>query len=948
MEGAGYMSLESRARVAIDEKLRQAGWLVQDLGQMDISAGQGVAIREFPLSTGKADYLLVVHGEAVGVIEAKRSGTTLSGVKEQSAQYQTGLPHRASQIRFSRLPLPFSYETTDVEIFFTNDLEPDARSRSVFHYHRPETLAEWLRRAPDGVPKEQNDLLRSRLRCMPPLLDEGLRNCQYEAITELERSLAQNRPRALIQMATGSGKTYMAISSIYRLLRFGKAKRVLFLVDRTNLAIQTLNEFQQYTTVDTRRRFTEIYEVQHLQGDSFDGSSEVCITTIQRLYSILTGKPLEKEAEEVSAFEQVYDDEEAGKQPRTVTYNPAVPLEFFDAIFVDECHRSIYSEWRPVLEYFDAFTLGLTATPEKRAYAFFNGNIVYEYSQAQSVADGVNVDYEVYRLGTDITVHGSKVVRGNMLTYRNKQTREKTYETLKDDLIYESRHLDDAVVAVDQIRTIIRAYRDALFTELFPERAANPVVPKTLIFAKDDKHAEDILHIVREEFGKGNDFAKKITYNVSGVKPYELINQFRNSYDPRIVVSVDMISTGTDIKPLEVLIFMRAIKSRTLFEQMRGRGCRIISNDALRKVTPGRSSKTHYVVFDAVGITALPLQFPNPPLERKPRVSLAELMEQVAKGNYEEANLTSLARRLGRLVNYAKTKEDAEALRSLTGGTLPELAGGLLKALDYDQQLARAQQISGQANPPASVLEEAELQLTQEATQAFKNPEVRDLILTFARREKQAIDDISQDEVTFHGFDEDAPNQTVLSFRALIEQEANKKQIELFEQALNRPMSVPLSADIQAVARDITLPLPNLDTDNIARIWRAYQRLEADHVRGIGGRYDTDQIALIRYTIERETNPQAILEPFQDTINRRFNQWLATQQRTFTPLQHWWLDRIRDRIITDLQCRLANLNSGLGTKEGGRIGATNAFGGEMELAKIVRELNEKLLERQSA
>src|SRR5258707_9120568 len=314
-------------------------------------------------------------------------------------------------------------------------------------------------------------------------------------------------------MDTGRGKTYMAVSSIYRLLKYGKAKRVLFLVDRTNLATQTLNQFQQYMTPDDGRKFTELYNVQLLQGNSFDATSVVCISTIQRLHSILTGKPLEKDEEEVSAFEVEDDDEEEpAKPPRVVTYNPAVPLEYFDVIFVDECHRSIYAEWKPVLQYFDAFTVGLTATPENRAYAFFNRNLVYEYSQAESVVDGVNVDYEVYRLRTQMTEQGGKVERGNVLVYRNKQTRAQTYETLKDDLIYEGRHVDDAVVAVDQIRTIIQAYRDALFTDLFPERNKDTSpVPKTLIFAKDDQHAEDILRIVREEFAGGNDFAKKIT-----------------------------------------------------------------------------------------------------------------------------------------------------------------------------------------------------------------------------------------------------------------------------------------------------------------------------------------------------------------------------------------------------------------------------------------------------
>jgi type I restriction enzyme R subunit len=933
------MALESDARVKIDEKLKQAGWIIQNLDQLNVSAGQGIAVREFPLSMGRADYLLVVDGEAVGVVEAKKAGTTLSGIKEQSALYQGAQPLRPTPIRFLRTPLPFSYETTDVETYFTNDLETEALSRKVFHFHQPATMAKWLEKAPVRVFNEQNDLLRSLLRRMPSLPRADLRPCQYDAITNLERSFTENRSRALIQMATGSGKTYMAVSSIYRLIKHARARRVLFLVDRTNLARQTYNQFQQFLTPDSARKFTELYNVQRLQDNHIDGTPEVCITTIQRLYSILTSQPLDQEAEEVSLFEKE-NDEEQEKQTRLVSYNPALPVEYFDVIFIDECHRSIYSEWRPALEYFDAFLVGLTATPENRAFAFFKRNLVYEYSQAQSVADSVNVDYDVYRLKTKITEQGSKVERGNVLPYRNKQTRERIYETLGDDLIYEGRHLDRDVMTPDQIRTVIRAYKDVLFTELFPGRSE---VPKTLIFAKNDYHAEDIVGIVREEFGKGNDFAQKITYR-SGGKPEELINQFSHRYNPRIAVSVDMISTGTDVKPLEVLLFMRPIKSRTLYEQMRGRGCRTIQDDEFNLITPSSGSKTRYILFDAIGVTE-GLKSDNPPLERRPSVSTEDLMKQVANGNYGDATMLTLAGRLGRLVKYV-TPDDYETLEKLTNGTLQELAEGLLTSLDYDAQLARAQQISGQEDPAASILEEAALQLAQEATQAFKSQELRDLILQLQRRENQAIDDISLDIVTNQGFNEEQARQDIVSFRARMEE--NKEKIDLFDLALSRPIGTSLTESIQSVARAIEIPTIGLNRNGIDRTWRAYQKLEAARVRGAGTRrLMTDIIALIRYTMQRETDESVILEPFQNTVNRRFAQWIAEQERlrqqAFSAEQHWWLDRIRDRIATDLQCEERDLDGGSGFDKGGRLGAANAFGSEQELKAILRELNERLV-----
>lgn len=936
------MPLESDARIIIDAMLVQAGWAVQDFDNINVAPGRGVAIREFPLSTGIADYLLVIGMEAVGVIEAKKQGWTLTGVKEQSALYQGGQPLQSTPIRFPYTPLPFSYEATDVEIQFTNDLEPDARSRRVFHFHQPQTLAAWLENAPVGIPNEQNDLLRSRLRRLPDLPRVDLRQCQYEAITELERSFAANRPRALVQMATGSGKTYMAVSNIYRLIKFGGAKRILFLVDRTNLAQQTLIQFQQYVTPDSGRKFTDLHIVQHLQDNRFDPASEVCITTIQRLYSILTGRPLEKDdEEEQSLFEQEDPRQEEPKQARIVSYNPAVPIEYFDVIFIDECHRSIYAEWKPVLDYFDAFLVGLTATPENRAFAFFNRNLVYEYSQAEAVADGVNVDYDVYRLSTRITQQGSKVEHGNMLYFRNKQTRARTYEQLEDDLVYEGRHLDRDVVAPDQIRTVLSAYRDALFTELFPGRKE---VPKTLIFAKNDYHADDIVQIVREVFGKGNDFAQKITYRVTGAKPDELIRRFRINYNPRIVVSVDMISTGTDIKPLEVLLFMRSIKSRTFFEQMKGRGCRAMMDEEFRLITPDGGSKVRYVLFDAVGVTN-GLKTDLPPLERKPSNPLDELMKRVANGNYEDDTMVTLAGRLGRLIKRM-TPDDYELLENLTGGTLQDLADGLLDAVDYDRQLARAQANSGQEDPPASALEEAALQLAQQATQAFRRQEVRDLLLLLQRRDKQAIDDISMDVVTSQGFDEESARREIANFRALMEQ--NKEQIDLFELTLNCPPGTSLAESLQSVARAITIPTLGLSRPDIDRVWRAYQKVEGARVRGAGARrLLTDIIALIRYTMQREDDNSTILEPYQSIVNRRFDNWLADQERRrgqpFSEEQRWWLDRIRDRIVTDLQCQESDLDGGAAFDKGGRIGAAQAFGGEQELIAVLQELNERLV-----
>lgn len=575
---APQMSLvtpEAAARVAIDKALSRAGWIVQDPERVNLAAGRGVAVREFPLKSGHgtADYLLFVDGRAVGVVEAKALGTTLTGVEVQSSKYGAGLP---DYLRAPVRPLPFRYEATGAETRFTNMLDPEPRSRGVFAFHRPETLAEWLssaagaggpgdsaRAVADERPVYQaRATLRGRLQCMPPIAEGGLWPVQLQAVRNLERSLAEDRPRALIQMATGSGKTYTAIASIYRLVKFASAQRVLFLVDRANLARQTLKEFQHFITPDDGRTFTELYNVQHLTSNRIDPVARVCITTIQRLYSMLKGEPdlADPTIEEESLFE---GGAALFREPAPVEYNPEIPIEEFDFIFTDECHRSIYNLWRQVLEYFDAYLIGLTATPSKQTLGFFNQNLVMEYNHQQAVADGVNVDFDVYRIRTAITEHGATVEAGVYVDRRDRLTRKVRWELLEEDFTYDPEQLDRQVVAMDQIRTIVRTFKERLFTEIFPGRTE---VPKTLIFAKDDSHADDIVQIVREEFGRGNEFCQKITYRTTGAKPEDLIAAFRNSYYPRIVVTVDMIATGTDIKPLEIVMFMRAVKSRSYFE----------------------------------------------------------------------------------------------------------------------------------------------------------------------------------------------------------------------------------------------------------------------------------------------------------------------------------------------------------------------------------------------
>ena len=446
---------EQWAREKIDSLLSAAGWTVQDYAAFNRNAAEGVAVREFHLPSGPCDYLLFVGGKAAGVIEAKKAGTTLSGVADQSDRYMGALPDYLAKWNDT---LTFDYESTGEETFFRDRRDPQPRSRRVFAFHQPRTLHSWLK---------ETDTLRARLRALPALDTSGLRDCQVDAIKGLESSLARDDPRALIQMATGAGKTFTACTFSWRLLRYAKARRILFLVDRNNLGDQTLREYQNYDPPGSGRKFDKTYIVQHLHSNHLDADAMVVITTIQRLYAMLRGEELEESTEEASAFETWSNDE---GELRPVAYNAAIPIEYFDFIVTDECHRSIYGLWRQVLEYFDAHLIGLTATPSKHTLGFFQNNLVAEYPYEQSVADGVNVGFEVFRIRTRVGDKGGVVDADYHVPVRDRRTRAIRYKQLDDDLPYAATDSDHSVTVPNQIRAVLRCYRDRLFTDLFPGR----------------------------------------------------------------------------------------------------------------------------------------------------------------------------------------------------------------------------------------------------------------------------------------------------------------------------------------------------------------------------------------------------------------------------------------------------------------------------------------------
>jgi type I restriction enzyme R subunit len=953
--GSGTLTAEQRARENIDRLLSDAGWVIQNRDEANLYAAQGVAVREFRMKSGhgSADYMLFVDRKAVGVAEAKPEGHTLTGVERQSAKYSEGLP---PQLETRLRPLPFLYQSTGIETRFTNLLDPEPRSRPVFSFHKPSTLAEWLEFAtlaewlaragrvadvplPESGTAATPSTFRARLRTMPRLDIPDLWPNQRRAIMNLERSLTEARPRALIQMATGSGKTLLAIHSIYRLAKFAGARRILFLVDRDNLGKQARTEFESFRSPDDQRKLTELYGIQHLTSNTIAGSSKVVISTIQRLYSMLKGEAdLDPELESSTNPDSTID---LRRDPVPVSYNPAIPPEFFDIIFIDECHRSIYTLWRQVLEYFDAFLIGLTATPAKHTYGFFNKNLVMEYTHEEAVADKVNVDFDVYRIRTRITEQGSTIEASPLpiVGMRARKSRRIRWEAPDHDITYSGSELDRNVVAKDQIRTVVRAFRDKVLTEIFPGRTN---VPKTLIYAKDDSHAEDIVEIVREEFGKGNDFCTKITYKVTGRDPDDLIQEFRTSFNPRIAVTVDMIATGTDIKPVEIVMFMRTVKSRVLFEQMKGRGVRVVDADDLRGVTPDALAKTHFVIVDCVGATETKLMDTRP-LERNRGVSFAALLEHVAFGGTNQEYVSSLASRLARLDQQCGPEEQKQIEAASGGLPLRSMVRNLIEAIDPDEQIARARIAAGipddQEPSQEQVAAAAGEMIRDAAAPLASNPKLRKTLQDVKTALEQILDEVSTDEILGSGFSEEARERAqsiVKSFEEFLRE--NKDEITALQFFYSRPYRERLHYDdIKALADTIKAPPRSWTTE---QLWRAYETLDRSRVRGASAqRLLTDLVSLVRFALNQETE----LVPFAENVRSRYESWIAQQEtagRHFNDDQRLWLAMIRDHIAASVEVTLDDFELTPFVDQGGLGRARQVFGAN--LSAVLKEMNEVL------
>jgi type I restriction enzyme R subunit len=895
---------EQIARDNIDKQLRDAGWIIQSKDEINLFESLGVAVKEYPTDIGPADYVLFIDGEPIGIIEAKREeiGYNISVVEEQSTGYATAkLKHLQND------ELRFVYEATGVITRFTDRFDPKPRAREIFNFHTPQILEEWIK---------QEKSLRARFFDIPTLDHDGFRPAQIKAIENLEISLQHNKPRALIQMATGAGKTFTAASFIYRLLKFAKAKRVLFLVDTKNLGEQAEQEFNKFIPQDENRAFKELYKIQRLTSSYIADDADVCISTIQRLYSILKDEPLDESNEETNPNEVNWKKTET----MPVVYSDKYPIETFDFVVIDECHRSIYNLWRQVLDYFDAFLVGLTATPDKRTFGFFNENVISEYSYEESVADGVNVPYDVFVIETDISKNGGKIPVKELIEKREKLSRKKRWDRLDEEEEYKPNKLDKDIVNPSQIRNIIKAYKENL-PKIFPNREDEDgeyEVPKTLIFAKTDSHADDIIKIVREEFDEGNEFCKKVTYKIDE-DPKSVINKFRNTHNPRIAVTVDMIATGTDIKPLEVVLFMRDVRSTNYFQQMIGRGARTINDDDLTKVSKMAKVKTHFVIVDAIGAMKSK-KTDSRPLERQPSVATKDMLGAIAVGASDEDLFTSLANRLIRLEKKL-TDSEKERVKELSGGkTINTIVKDLLNAYDPDMCEDTPQK-----------------ELIKEARKSF-NGKLNRYLEDVRKVHEQIIDSVNIDTVTFADWDKtskDEAGEIIKEFEEYLQEYKDEIiALKIFYNEPYRRKELTLKM-VKELLENIKANKPKLSP---SYVYKAYSQLEETNCENP----KNELIALVSI-LRRLSGIDEKLNNYESVVDKNFQQWVFSKQAghvKYNEEQMWWLRKIKEHIVSSFHIDMDDLDYTPFDSKGGRGKMWQLFGEEME--SILDELNEVL------
>lgn len=901
------MTPEEKARQKIDQWFTDAGWEVINRDEYEPTS-TAVAIREGLLKDNlEADYFLFISGKAVGVLEAKREETDAfsSIVCEQAALYAKSVPNIYQTYQ---RPLPFIFTSNGKELYFCDFREQDQCFKQIMTIPTPHELVKKL-----GI----NDCFAG----LPTLRKKGLRDCQYEAITELEKSFRSGQKRALMVLATGAGKTYTACLAAYRMLSYTPMRRVLFLVDRNNLGKQAEGEFGTFRLTENGEAFNTIFTVNRLRSSSIPSDSNVIISTIQRLFSFLKGDAIEDNDD---------DDENEPAEEVTLPPNPDLPHDYFDMIIIDECHRSIYKNWRKVLEYFDTARLvGLTATPIPETMAFFNNNRIVNYTLEKSIVDGVNVDCRVYRIKTQVTETGGAILEGEKFKEETRYTGEVKTVSSKETKTYTNKELNRSIINPAQIKLILSTYRDVVYTELFndPQREPNmDYLPKTLIFALNEAHATNIVQIAKEVFGRTDDrFVQKITYSAGDSN--ELIRQFRNDKDFRIAVTCTLVATGTDVKPLEVVMFMRDVESLPLYIQMKGRGVRTIGDEQLRNVTPNAFSKDCFYLVDAVGVTEHEMTIPTASDEPTTKIiTLKELLERISHGYIPDEYLKRLAATLARIYNKADDSQRKEFAR-LSHDDMKELSARIYDALEKG------------ILPPFVSTEKPNLERKGLVSPLANHADARRYLLILAAGFVNTLMP-GEDTLISKGFSIEEAKNTTEAFEEFCRENADEiEALRIIYNNEGEPITYSMLKDLEHKLK--------MANNHFApkQIWNSYAVLSPGKVKRSTTKEESDALTNIIQLVRFAFRQIERLDSVVTTSKQYFNLWLGQNQREITDKQREVISRIVDYIASNGACTVRDIREDDATHAAQMI---RAFGGMQKADEALRSLYTFVVLRKAA
>lgn len=900
------MKPEEKARVKIDQMFEDAGWKVvdRDFYSPTITAA---AIREGLLEGNReADYFLFLNGKAVGVLEAKRKEVNVASdwVSDQAVRYTRYVP-KCYQA-FAR-PLPFIYLSNGENTYFRDCRIEDSDLEEINRIHTPKEMVKML-----GI----NDPYAG----LPTLKKKGLRDCQYEAITELENSFRAGQNRALIVLATGAGKTYTACLAAYRFLAYTPMKRILFLVDRNNLGKQAECEFGMFRLTENGDPFNTIYTVNRLKSNKVPSDSNVVISTIQRLFSLLTGQEI---------VDNDDDDEDTTTGEVQLTGNLQLPPDFFDIIIIDECHRSIYGNWRRVLDYFStAKLIGLTATPVPETMAFFNNNRVVNYTLERSIIDGVNVDSRVYRIKTQATENGGAILKGDKLKRETRYTGKVEIIKNEETRNYTKEELNRSIINPAQIKLVLETYRDAVYTEMFIDPQREPIMdylPKTLIFALNENHATNIVRIAKEVFGRTDDkFVQKITY--SSGDSNELIRQFRNDKEFRIAVTCTLVATGTDVKPLEVVIFMRDVASAPLYIQMKGRGVRTIGDDQLRNVTPNAFSKDCYFLVDAVGVTEHDHTVSGPSDDTSQTITLKRLLELLTHGNVKDEYLRLIASKLSRIYSKANQKQ-REKFMDLAHADMREISSNIFDAMEKG------------ILPPYISIDEPNNERKGLVIPLTHHPEARQYLLILAAGFIETLQP-GEDTLISKGFSQEEATEVTTAFEEYCKE--NRDDIEALRMIYNNegePLTYSLLKDLEN-----KLKLAN-NKFQTSRLWNCYSIVNPQSVKKHTTKEEKEALTNIIQLVRYANHQIDTLESLYPSAQQRFNLWYGQVQRSVTESQIAIVRQIVDYIASNGACTIKDIIDDDKTRAAQLI---KAFGGKIKVDEALASLSKFLLYRKTA